>query len=460
MEDRSMSESKPTTTRHQKMHALLHQLTSSPASHDVLDLSLAVATSAPITEPDEDPLLWLIVEGVPGSDKTSTVLLLKDSKHVIYFDSVSAESLASGWVNEKDGKRAPDILKELDRKCLVIKELGAMLNGRPDKVRAALGTLAALHDRELSRATGTVGRTGGKAAFPMIACGTPATLSEHYRYMAKIGAKALTYRVPALDATTRAAGFDLLWSGGGKKKKLRHELRALVLQHVEELLTEPVALHAESDDIRRYVEALGQLVARSRTVLLRDGDWESAGEAQTEEPFRVVLQLRDLGRALARVRGRNAVSGDDVALVRRVALSSGPRRWAQVFALFVGDSAAMTAKQAGERIGRKEDSARKLLDELVMAQLLERVGVDAPPKAGRPAVAYRPVPELIPAFADSEFPSLTDKWEAPSPLSGGQFQSEIPVSQNTFLAPDLRAKLPIPISLAGVFAGLDRRKRP
>src|SRR5262249_54434615 len=144
-----------------EIHAVLDDLTSSPWSHDILELALATALSLSIAERDETALLWLLIVGAPSSDKTFAVLLLKEAPHVYYVDSVTENFLASGYRDEKTGKPAPDLFKELDGKCVIFKELGTVFSLRPDKVKKFLGDLQAIYDREYHKPTGTVGTIHG-----------------------------------------------------------------------------------------------------------------------------------------------------------------------------------------------------------------------------------------------------------------------------------------------------------
>src|SRR5262249_41557760 len=170
-----------------------------------------------------------MIEGGPSSDKTRSALLLNEAPKGIYpVDKLSAESLGSGWTDSGGRKRAKNILPELNGKCLLVKELSTMLSGRPDKVREALGVLQAIYDRDYARLTGTLGKVGGRAAFSIVACVTPAAAREHSQYMRKIGARFLTYRVPPLTDEQRRRGMALIRESGQKpdaRRAVKAELR-------------------------------------------------------------------------------------------------------------------------------------------------------------------------------------------------------------------------------------------
>jgi len=119
-----------------QMHALQEELTSSPHSHDVLELALATAISPAVPNRDTTAPIWLLIVGVPSSDKTATVLLLKDSLSTYYLDTFTPSSFASGFVNPNPEakKTRKDLLPLLNGKCLIVKDMTPLFSGRSDKV--------------------------------------------------------------------------------------------------------------------------------------------------------------------------------------------------------------------------------------------------------------------------------------------------------------------------------------
>lgn len=385
-----------------KIHALLDEVTSSPWSHDVLELALAVVLSLRISESDESALVWLMIVGPPSDGKTATVLLLKMANGVYSIDTVTENFLASGYRDEK-GKPAPDLIKELDGKCVVIKEFGTVLSLRPDKVRKFLGDLQAIYDREYSKATGTAGTIRGKAAFSIIACVTPATLHDHHQYMARIGPRFLMYRGPELTEAQVTEGLGMLWDveQAKKRKQLLLELRQLIAEHLKDYVGRPLDPDPETPEQRQFIDNLAQLVAWGRTVVRHEKvhdpetamDWYEPEVSQRESPFRVQQQLRNLGRGLALVHGRPRVTDHELELLRRVAVSSLPESRADALALIPDNPDGLTVKVCATGLGKSEDRARQLLEELVLIELLHKTTGWS---KGGSATLYIPVPR----FAD------------------------------------------------------------
>src|SRR5262244_3337975 len=133
------------------IHTLQDELTSSPYSHDVLELAMATVISVSFSRQEDTALVWLMIVSAPGSGKTNTTLLLKGAKEYVYcLDKLTENSFASGYI-DKDTGRAPSLLPELDRKCLVVKDLSTMFNMRADKIRGILGDLLSIYDRQYSK---------------------------------------------------------------------------------------------------------------------------------------------------------------------------------------------------------------------------------------------------------------------------------------------------------------------
>ncbi len=392
---------RPTTAadRLLRVHALLDEVTSSPWSHEVLELGMATVVSLPISEPDETALVWLLIVDAPASGKTFIVLLLKTASGVYYADTATENFLASGYRDDKTGKSAPDLFKELDGKCVIFKELGTILSLRPDKVRKFLGDLQAIYDREYHKLTGTVGTIHGKAAFSIVACVKPATLHDHQEYMARIGPRFLTYRPPELTEAQEAEGLGMLWDAGQehKRKNVLADLRKLVAEHLQDCSKRPLDSKPETPEQQEFVDRLAQFVACGRTVVRRQkvhdpktGKVRYEPEVvQQEGPFRAQQQLRNLARGLALVHGRTHVTDHELELVRRVAAHSVPADRADVISLFPDHPLGLTVKSCAAGIGKSEDRARQLLEELVLVKLLTRK--KAEPNGGRPETIYVPV---------------------------------------------------------------------
>ena len=185
-------------TRLHQIHQLMGELTSSPASHDIIELAMATVTSLAISQEDGTPLVWLIVVGPPGSDKTQTVLSLQGCENTEFLDTLTPASFVTGYINDKTGEKAQDLLPLLNGRCLIIKDLTTLFSMRAEKVQQILGDLQSIYDGSYSKATGTVGVIRHDSCFVILACITPEALKKHQHYMSAVGGRFLLYQIPDL----------------------------------------------------------------------------------------------------------------------------------------------------------------------------------------------------------------------------------------------------------------------
>lgn len=381
-----------------EIHATLNTLTSSPHSHDVVELALATATSLPLGGREHPAPVWLLIAGVPSSGKTEAVLLLKRAANIMYLDSMTENSFASGYVDDKTGAGSKDLLPQLDGKCLIIKDLTTLFSMNEDKVKKILGDFQSIYDGEYTKATGTRGVIRYDSVFSMIACITPVALHKHHNFMSTIGGRFLVIRLLPLTDLERKEGFDRAWNEEARQRNLP-KLRALLLEHVENVLTSPLLMETETTEQQDILNQLANLLARGRGVVITERvntlnehtgvdrySYEIAG-VQIEEPYRALAQLRTLGRALARVHGRSRITGHEIELLRRVVLSSILPGRGQALAYFRAVPAGLTAKGLAGHLNQSDTQARTVLKDLAALSLVIEDKSAA-------VHVYRPIPDL------------------------------------------------------------------
>lgn len=386
--------------RLETIHTLLEDLTSSPSSHDMMELAMATATSLDVSQEDETPLVWMIIVGVPGSDKTQRVLTLKACGHTTFLDTLTVNSFVSGYVHKETGGGAKNLLPDLDGKCLIIKDLTTLFSQRSENVQKILGDLQSIYDGSYSKATGTVGVLSFESQFTILACITPQALKKHQGYMSSIGGRFLCFGVEALTESETEEGFGLIWNTEGRKDKVR-TLEQLVVEHVADILTFPLEFQKETLDQQEVINTLAELMAAGRSVLeygVVDGGKRVIANHQTEQPWRGTFQLRNLGRALARVHGRDHLTEHELEILRRVVLSSIHMAWGDILRMAPFHPDGLTVGNVAAMSGLSEPWVRQKLTELVAVRILETAKVGNEqlyyPKAKYQALLSKPLVSL------------------------------------------------------------------
>jgi len=354
-------------------------------SRDILDIVMASAYSSLRTDLVEVPL-WTVLVGPPSSMKTELVKALNGLPHIYYLDTLTSNPFASGYVPQK-GRKAYDLLDELDGKCLVIRDMTTLFSLNEDTVKKLLGELVAIYDQEFAKFSATRGRQSYKARFSLLGCITPAALNNHRRYIDMIGPRFLFIRVPELTAERQVRGFEIAWQSG-KRSTLIRNARQLLISYVTQLANAKPTVEPEEIEIQEIINGLAKLVSRGRGVVIShsqsfkgdDGNEKTYYEIedmQREEPWRALLQLRGMGRCLAAVRGERTVTTRETKALANIALSSMPPNRAEVVTrMFWESDALFTAHDLHERLPhRSQRTIQRLLKELQALEL-----VDAPKK--------------------------------------------------------------------------------
>jgi CRP-like cAMP-binding protein len=367
------------------IHEVLSQTTSSPYSHDVIELALATSVSHLLSD---EVLLWLLIVGPPSSDKTQTALSIKDAAQVFHIDTLTENAFISGFVSP-DGRSTQDLLAALDGYCLTIKDLNSLFGQHPEKVAKILGDLTAIYDGAFAKWTGTRGNVSYNARFSIIGCVTPMTLGQHHRYMSMVGARFLSYRISELNAEDVEEGFDTIWKNHKESKsRLRQLASAYATQLHHQIVQDGLSLPSFSEQAICELNSMARFLAYARAAVRtqRTDSITKIGktvsrydivEVQREEPFRALQQLRVLAMALALIHRRNEVTSHELELCRRVVLSSMPYDRSLILSLFrdpnslIAGDGGLTRKAAAKGLGVARNQVVRLLTELEFIGVLK-----------------------------------------------------------------------------------------
>jgi hypothetical protein len=372
---------------------------------------MAITTSTRIASVDRSPQVWVIIAGAPASDKTEMLSALK-GPHVKFVDSLTEAGFASAFTvaGKKASKDLLQVIREEAITALVIKDLSSMFGMREEKVRSILGDLCAIYDREFTRATGTMLLSYEDIEFAVIAASVEEKLDDHARYMSIIGPRFLFYRIPPLTREEREAGARKSWEGPEVRAGQRKELAMLVREHTADIHSRAPSLLPERPEVVDQINRLSELLSRGRGTVKRDRGWYWSDEdgrskqaneiasVRWEEPFRCLAQLRTLARSLAVVHDRPRVGPHEVALLRKVALSTIHQSYRRVLEVSHQQPSGFSRADIERETKRSRNWVVEQTDDLVRLELLDCTVVGA---AGKPHQYIVP-----PGYAD-----LTRPWE-------------------------------------------------
>lgn len=361
-----------------------------------LKLVLAIATSG--TRANR-VMLWLMLVDSPSGGKTDLANLITDCKKVVSIDSLTQNSFISGERENKSNK-VYDLLNQLDKKCLLIKEWTVIFSADERATKKIIGDMVGIYDKKFSKFSPRRSNITYTTQFSHIGCITPATLNKHHNYLNMIGARFLHYMFPELSRDNETKGFDAIFSNEDRDV-LEKKARQIVSNYLDQLnkdqsdLNKPLSL-----PVKEYLTVCSQFLARARGIVVirqetftnEEGNkitFYQADSVQIEKPFRAVQQLLVLARYLAFVVGNLEVGIDECEIIRDIVLSSMPADRAKALRALkeclIGE---LTAKELDTNQSNK--TSRRLLDELVFLGVVKK-----DQGTGQMANRYSIVPEYF-----------------------------------------------------------------
>jgi hypothetical protein len=335
---------------------------------DTAPLDAVLAAVATADWPGDPP--WLYLVGPPSSGKTELVRAFDGLPSTFHLSSLTPNCLVSGL---RDGK---DLLPELDRKTLIVKDFTMTLAMHRENRDALFGALRDAYDGSFAKAFGTVGTKRYESRFNLVAAVTSA-IEEYYTVQAVLGQRFLLVR------TSFPSEYDA--DDARDIEAVRAELRDLVAAVVRNRKRLPDCPPI-SAELSAECKALATEVALLRTHVSRDGySHEIATLPEPEAPARLSNQLIKMARGLAAVRARSDVTDDEIALVRRIArdtIPGLPRRLLEAFA-----GGAETIDAAARATGLPRRTVERKAEELVL------LGTLSEDSTGKPYM-YRPAREF------------------------------------------------------------------
>jgi hypothetical protein len=261
------------------LHNTLGEIISSPYCSDVLELTLATVLNA---SKRDDGLVWVFIIGEPSTGKTETVEGVRHEPTVYFLDSLTVKAFITGLVNQ-DGISPTDLLSELDRKCLLVKDLTPLFSGRDEITRSVLGQMVSIYDGSFARKTGTREKVEYKSRFSFVACITPKGMEKHVRYIQEMGSRLLFYRLPSLNAEQQNLGMNRMFENGKRTAKVE-TYRKLCSSFIHEKLATDLPEVQISEEYRERLKQMAQLLAKGRTLALKEKKMESRTTKTSSKP--------------------------------------------------------------------------------------------------------------------------------------------------------------------------------
>ncbi len=314
--------------------------------------------------------LWLWLVAPPGAGKTAILQSLSGSNKIYMLSSLTPHTFVSGMKTDKK-TGDPSLLPKLDGQVVVFKDFTPMLQQRRETLSIIMGQLREIYDGSYRQAYGTGKQINYRSKIGIIA-GVTNALDKHLRILAPLGERFLIYRCPKLSQKERRARASKATTNLETKKQriILSKAANCVLDY------EPEVIPQITEEQRKNIVAIADIVTRARTVVERDRyDRSPYYTPESEVPTRFAEQLCNLARGLAMVHKRDHVSENEINLIKKTALDClSSNRRALLMVLTKEYPEGVTIKHVAEKLKIGFTTARLKLQDLSQLDLIKLQG--------------------------------------------------------------------------------------
>lgn len=300
-----------------QLHAVFAKwLYMKPEDHEALEVVLSGALDRKVAG---DPS-WFYLIGAPASSKTELINSTNQLTCTYPLDTLTPSTFISGLTknNKETGEPEPvgGLLKKMDGKAVMIKDLTTLLNSPAEKRDELYGQLRSIYDGKLEKGFGTLPDPIRVNARIGLVCGVTPIIDKYSALQNALGERFLKIRLnpSPLDAAKRALRNE------GKEDQIRQELQNAVKAYVERLdFTHPPDVPSDYAD---EVLAMGMYVATMRANVWKQYDENRNVKdfdlLYTEVPTRVCKQLKHTSKILAVLRKHEEIGEAELATLARI----------------------------------------------------------------------------------------------------------------------------------------------
>lgn len=345
-------------------------------NYEPIDVMLAVAVSNKI---EGDPL-WMFLVSPPGGSKTEILSALNLSPDVYTASSLTPHSLISGATFT--GSADPSLIPKLNGKILSIKDFTSILSKRDQEKDEIFGILRDAFDGSCSKIFGNGVRRAYNSRFTIIAAVTPKIYEVGQEHQS-LGERFLKYSIGnnLLHVSEEEIILRAI-NNLNKETKMREEIAQTVRGFLYHIFKDfdPEKIPMLPGGIKIQIAALAQFAARMRGTVSRE---RYRPDMVMSKPFaevgsRLGKQFAKAAHSLAIVRGKQMVSQDEYAVVRKIALDTISQRNEEIIRVLYKEA----PKRGGSIRTRELSSLTKyphatisrLMADMQMLEVVTRVG--------------------------------------------------------------------------------------
>ena len=331
-----------------------------------------------------------IILGAPSTLKTASLIMLNKWPQTFFTDHFTSKSLVShSTAITKDELVEIDMLPRWKNKLVLLPELAPIFTAKDEDLTHLLGILTRVLDGQGYQSdSGAHGHRGYDERIMFVLAGASVEIPHKvYKALGYLGPKLYFLRIPSHDKTQEERLANLSENFGDKEEKIQAALFDYLkwleirpdMQHDNESGLPKIEWDHSKDDRQAliYIIKLADLLAPLRGV---SQTWETRGTQGSdygytipivEDPSRATTQLYNLARGHALPQGRNYVTKEDIPLIIKVVLSTGPVERVRILDTLIADSGDLTTGQITGALSIASQTAKRTMIELTLLGLVD-----------------------------------------------------------------------------------------
>jgi hypothetical protein len=334
-----------------------------------------------------------IVLGAPSTLKTASLIMLNKWPQTFYTDHFTSKSLVShSTAVSKEELAEIDMLPRWKNKLVLLPELAPIFTAKDEDLTHLLGILTRVLDGQGYQSdSGAHGHRGYDEKIMFVLAGASVDIPyKVYKVLGYLGPKLYFLRLPKETRTEIQRLANLRQNFGEKERRIQAALfdylKWLEIRPDMQIDSESGLPKIEWDASKDDEESLKKIIMLADLLGPLRGvaqTWETRGTQGSdygytipiiEDPSRATTQLYNLAKGHALSQGRNYVAKDDLSIVVKTVLSTGPVERVRILDILLvatSDGKYLTAAQLSTSLNISKPTALRTMTELTILELVD-----------------------------------------------------------------------------------------
>lgn len=314
--------------------------------------------------------IWMFMVAPPASAKTEILLSLAHIPWTYFLSKITPQTLVSGFRNKeiKDASLINKMTRE-NRYIIIMKDFTTILEMRTEQRAEILSQLREIYDGKLDSEYGNAQTVNWEGHMGFLA-GVTNKIDAYSQMSSMLGERYINFR-PRFPDRIEVAEKSL--ENAEKRKQMRKQLAVVVNQFISSLTLPPLAEIVISQEDKKTIVSLANLLATMRCGIQRD--WYHKNLLvlpEPESPARLAQQFMQLCKSLAVLKGRKEVNGEEMKAIKRITLDSMTSDRLVALRVLTFAIQEETTRSISQKMNFDTRTTKQILEDLYLLKIVDR----------------------------------------------------------------------------------------